>query len=373
MGRFLLQCDVMRIFCLWWILAGLVSETWAAQINFDFSKDKPGQIPPGFISLVTGEGKPADWQVAEESVPPTLGPLLSQARAALYQHPVLSVQSTDPRRDRFPVLLYTNEIFSDFVLTTRFKISGGLTDSMAGVVLRARDQSNYYVVRASTEGNLLWYRVVDGKSYDMLGVGVRIQVPQDVWRELRVECNGSATRCFLDGKLVIPPVLAGAPTNGLAVNDTTFVNGKIGFWCKADSKCSFAEASVRYTPKVAFAELVASEIKEKYPRLLGLKIYAQKDPGLPVIVGDINVRNLGAVGTKYEADVIEHASVYFLKDGDAVEVTLPLRDHNGDVAAALKTRMKSFQGETKDTAIARATIIKKAIEQRMANLRDVAE
>jgi hypothetical protein len=76
---------------------------------------------------------------------------------------------------------------------------------MAGVVLRAQDENNYYVVRASTEGNLLWYRVVGGKSYDMLGIGVKIRVPKDVWQELRVECKGSQTRCFLEGKLVIPP------------------------------------------------------------------------------------------------------------------------------------------------------------------------
>jgi hypothetical protein len=269
-------------------------------------------------------------------------------------------------------LLFTNEIFSDFVLTARFKISGGL-DPMAGVVLRAADQNNYYVVRASTAGNLLWYRVVQGKSYDMLGVGVKIPVPKDVWQELRVECTGSATRCFLDGKLVIPPVRAGAPTNGLAIEDTTFAMGKIGFWCKADTKCAFAEASVQYDPKVPFAELVAAEIKKKYPRMLGLQIYARKDTGPPVIVGGFNSGDVGAAGTKYEADVIKRGSIYYLKDRDAVEVTLPLRDRNGDVAAALKTRMASFAGETRDTAVARATVIQKAIEKRMAGLQDVTE
>jgi hypothetical protein len=356
-----------------WIFTGLVLDTWAAQINFDFSKDKPGQIPPGFVSLVTGEGRPADWKVAEEVVPPTLAPILDKARATINQLPVLSVQSLDPLPDHFPLLLFTNEFFSDFVLTTKLKISGGVVDPMAGVVFRAQDESNYYVVRASTQGNLLWYRVVGGKTYDMLGVGVRIPVPKDTWQELRVECSGSGTRCFLDGKLVIPPVRAGSPTNGLAVNDTTFISGKIGFWCKADTRCSFVAASVQYTPKVAFAELVTAEIKKKYPRLLGLKIYAQKDAGAPVIVGDINSGNLGVAGSKYEADVIARGSIYFLKDGNAVEVTLPLRDRNGDVAAALKTRMVSFPGETKDTAVARATVIKKAIEKRMANTPDVTQ
>jgi hypothetical protein len=366
----------MRTFCLWWIFAGLASGAWAVQLNFDFGKDKPGQIPPGFASLVTGEGKPAQWTVVEESVPsilpPLLGPLLDQARPTEARHWVLSVQSADAHQDHFPVLLFTNETFSDFIFSTRFRLSGGLADPMAGVVLRAQDQDNYYVVRASTQGNLLWYRIVNGKSYDMLGVGVRIPVPSNVWQELRVECAGSRTRCFLDGKLVIPPAKAGAPTNDLAVNDTTFASGKIGFWSKADTQCSFVEASVQYTPKVAFAEVLVADIKQKYPRLLGLKIYADKEAGQPVIVGDFDGAGLGTAGTKYEQDVIENGSIYYLKDGKAVEVTLPLRDRNGDVAAALKTRMTSFRGETKETAVARATVIKKALEQRMTTFDKIA-
>jgi len=363
----------MRLFCLLSLLASLASDAGAAQLNFDFSKDTPGRMPPGFVSLVTGEGKPADWSVVEELVPPTLAPLSDKARATLAKHPVLSAQSRDAHADHFPVLLFTNETFSDFILTTRFKISGGRADPMAGVVLRAQDAANYYVVRASTEGNLLWYRVVAGKSYDMLGIGVKIGVPKDVWQELRVECSGIQTRCFLEGKLVIPPAQPGAPTNDLAVNDTTFASGRIGFWCKADTQCSFAAASVQYQPKVPFAEVVVAEIKKKYPRLLGLKIYANKEPGLPVIIGDLNGAGLGAAGSKYEADVIERGSIYYLKDGKAVEVTLPLRDHNGEVAAALKTRMTAFPGETQNTAVARAAVIRRAIEQKMATLQGITE
>ena len=362
----------MRLFCLACFLAGLASNAGAVRISFDFSKDAPGQIPPGFASLATGGGAPGDWKVVEEAVPPTLAPLTDRARATAAKHPVLSVQSPDARAGRFPLLLFTNEIFSDFVLTTRFKISGG-DDPAAGVVLRARDQDNYYVVRASAGGNLLWYRVVDGKSYDMLGIGVKIPVPRDVWMELRVECSGSGTRCFLDGKLAIPPARAGAPTNGLAVNDTTFAMGKIGFWSGAGAQCSFVDANVQYTPKVAFAQVVMAEIKKKYPRLLGLKIYASKESGAPVLVGDLNGDNLGAPGAKYEADVIKRGVTYYYKDGGAVVVMLPLRDRNGDVVAALKTRMKAFEGETQDTAVTRAVVVKKAIEQQMGSLRDLTE
>jgi hypothetical protein len=365
----------MRLICLLSIFVGLVSSANAALINFDFSKNTPGQMPPGFASLVTGEGKPASWSVVEESVPPTLAPLVDKARATVANLPVLAVRSLDVHKDHYPLLLFTNENFDDFTLTTRFKISGGVTDPMAGVVLRAQDANNYYIVRASTEGNLLWYRVVAGKAYDMLGIGIKISIPKDVWQELRVECAGSRTRCFLDGKLVIPPAKPGAPTNDLAINDTTFGGGMIGFWCKADTQCAFVDARVQYEPKVPFAEIVVGQIKKKYPRLLGLKIYAnkEKEAGLPVLVGDLDKAALGTPGTKYDADVIERGIMYYLKDGKAVEVTLPLRNRNGDIAAALRTRMASFPGETQETAVARATIIKKAIEKQMENSQNINE
>jgi hypothetical protein len=104
-----------------------------------------------------------------------------------------------------------------------------------------------------------------------------------------------------------------------------------------------------------------------------LKIYASKETGLPVLVGDLSGAGLGAAGTQYEADVIERGAIYYLKDGHAVEVTMPLRDRNGEVAAALKTRMAAFPGETEGTAVARATLIRKAIEHQMASLQGITE
>jgi hypothetical protein len=348
----------------------LAGSAAAAEINFDFATGALGQIPPGFVSAVTGSGRPAHWSIVEEAVPPTLAPISSKARATSAKTTVLAVQSPDLSTNHFPLLLFTNEVFSDFTFTTRFKIEGGVVDPMAGVVLRAQDASNYYAVRASTEGNLLWFRVVGGQAYEGLGVGVRLPMPKDVWQTLRVECSGSRTRCFLNDQLVIPPPRPGAPTNDLAVNDTTFSGGQIGFWCKADTRCCFAQAAVHYKPRVPFAEVLAREIKNKYPRLLGLNIYANKEPGSAVVVGAFDAALLGTPGTKYDEDVIQRGASYYLKDRHTVEVTLPLRDRNGDVAAAMKTKMESFPGETEDTAVARAAIIRNAIEQRMATLTD---
>jgi hypothetical protein len=358
------------------IIAGIAA--WAVgasaeQIQFDFSRTAVDQTPPGFQSLVTGRGEPAHWKVVEEQVPPILAPLEPNAPGNIAKRAVLTVQSFNLDEDHFPVLLYTNEIFSDFTLTTRFKLSGGIVEPSAGLIFRAQDQSNYYVLRASAEGNLLWYRVVGGRSYMALGLGVKAPMPKDVWRELRVECAGSQFRCYLDSHLVIPPPKAGAPTNELAINDTTFPRGQVGFWTKADSKCCFVDAGVKYTPRVPYVQVVINNVLKEHPALLGLKVYASKDAGLPVVIGSMHEHDFGAPGTRTEADVIARAAVYYLKVDKTVEITMPLRDRNGEVVGAIALKLKTFRGETQSTAVTRATLIKNEFERQIATLEDLRQ
>jgi hypothetical protein len=135
----------------------------------------------------------------------------------------------------------------------------------------------------------------------------------------------------------------------------------------------FVDTRVEYTPKVPFVEVVVEEMMRRFPALQTLQIYANKDAAGPVIIGDPDHKQLGVAGTKVEADVIEKGNVYFLKTRKSVEVTLPLRDRNGDIAAALKVRMKSFPGETEATAVGKATVVKQMIEKRIGTLEGMHE
>jgi hypothetical protein len=352
--------------------AVMAGPAYGAELKFDFRQSAVDQAPPDFASVVTGPGAPGEWKVVEEDVPPILPPLSPNA-PAMAKLPALSVRSMDVDEHRFAALLYTNDLFQDFTFSARLRIRGGSVEPSAGIVFRAQDASNYYVLRASVQGYLLWFRVVDGKSLESLGVGVRTPIAQGEWMELKIECQGTRIRGFLNGKLLIPPGKPGAPTDELAVNDSTFASGKIGFWAKADTRADFAEARLRYTARIPYMQTVAGEIMKKYPRLLGLDIYAERQASVPVIVGSKDANNLGRKGGKAEEDVIQRGMIYFVKDKGWMEVTLPLRDRNGDVAAALKTRMDRFPGETQDTALARAVIVKKAVEQRLETMQDIME
>ena len=310
----------------------------------------------------------------DEIVAPTLTPLLTNGlSAATAKHSVLAQLSREAAANHSPLLLLTNETLANFTFTTRLKIVSGTVAPEAGLAFRAQDENNYYVVRASAEGNLLWYRVVRGIRYEGQGIGVKVPIPLDAWQELKVECAGNQIRCFLNGQLLIPPLRAGAPTNDAAVNDSTFGTGNVGFWTAADTVAYFADARINYAPRVPLIQTAIAEVSKKYPRLLGLKVYALKNSDTPVLIADGKGKDLGSPGGKPEADVIKNGVIMYLKEKNSVELTLPLRDRNGDIIAAIQITLPSFRGETTDTAVTRATVVKKAVESRLDVLQDLNE
>ena len=375
----------IRKFILFSLAGGAALGASGAEIKFDFGQFREGSIPPGFLSLVSGPGQPGHWQVVEETAPPAMTPLLTNfpnSLAATAVHTVLAASSPDAAPGHSPILLFTNETFADFTLTTRLKIVSGATAPEAGIAFRVQDASNYYVIRASTRGSqsvpgsLLWYRVVDGIRHDGEGMGVLVPIPPDTWQELRVECLGNSIRGFLNGKQMIPPILAGAPTNDAElprINDTTFPAGMAGFWTAGDTVARFADTRIQYTARVPLIQTVIADVIKKNPRLLGLKVYSLRNSPTPVVVADGKGHDLGSPGGQTEEDVIAKGLTFYLKQTDSVEVTQPLRDRNGDVIAALKTTMTTFRGETTGTAVARATQIKKAVESSLATLQDPNE
>jgi len=119
----------------------------------------------------------------------------------------------------------------------KFKAVAGSEDRAGGLVWRARDANNYYVVRANAlEDNVVLYKTVNGtrSALDIVGrkggYGVNVSVPADQWLGLRVDFSGSRFRVLYNGKQLFE------------VEDSTFSDaGKVGLWTKADSVTLFDE------------------------------------------------------------------------------------------------------------------------------------
>jgi len=345
------------------LCAVAVSFAWplrAAERHFDFSGARLNEPPPGFHSTVSGEGKPGEWKVIEEDNGPSPAPPGGKPPVTP-RHPVLAQLSRDSTDEHFPMLIFEGETFGDFILTTHFKTVEGAVEQMAGVAFRIQDEKNYYVARASSLGNSFrFYKFVHGNR--STPVGPDIEIPKGVWHELKVECKGNKIRCFLNGKQVMPDI-----------TDSSFAEGKVGFWTKSDSVSYFSDTRIAYTPRETLAAALVRETLKKHPRLLGLKMYsaAATRKELQVVASD-DARELGRPATRVEEDVVARDVVYCGRGKEETLVTLPLHDRNGEAIAAVRVVLQPFPGQTEQAALARARPIVKEMESRVRSARDLA-
>jgi hypothetical protein len=181
----------------------------AAKRVWDFQSDTPGAIAREFI---VGSG---GWEVATENG--------TKNRVLL--------QTAKNVGRVYNVALLEDSNLTDVDLSVRVKPFKGKEDQGGGVVWRARDAKNYYVVRYNPlEDNFRLYKVVDGERTEFGSA----DVPGDEkWHTVRATMHGRKIACYLDGKKT------------LEFEDATFPDaGKVGLWTKADAQSWFDDFTV---------------------------------------------------------------------------------------------------------------------------------
>ena len=350
----------MRLFLVGLWAAALAAT--AAERRFDFSELREGQAPPGFRSAVMGLGKPGDWRIVLDDAPSALRPLTPQAPVA-FKRPVLAQAAQDPTDEHFPLFIFEDETYGDFSFTTQFKTVSGKAEQMAGIAFRVQNETNYYVVRASSLGNTFrFYKVLNGERGPL--VGPEIPIPSGAWHELTVECTNNAIRCLLDGK------------EQISVTDkiNPLLTGRIAFWTKSDSVSYFCDARIHYVPHEPSIQKALREFLKKYPRLQGLQIFvAGAQPGSSRLVASKNETEIGRAGGRVEREVLQKATVFYGKEPGYTSVVMPLRDRNGDPVAAVRVIMRPFSGQTEIGAINQATPIVKNIQAQVQSIDDLVE
>ena len=108
-------------------------------------------------------------------------------------------------------------------------------------------------------------------------------------------------------------------------------------------------------------------------QIFGLRIYTLDDQGRPHVIASKLEKEIGQPGTEAEKAAITDGKVYFGRGTGTVAVTLPLRDRNGDPMAAVRVQLKSFLGETQDTALTRATMIAKDIQAQVTSKEELMQ
>lgn len=331
------------------LFLALAAPVFGKELKIDFSNFSEGSSPTNFHSAVAGGGQPGVWKILFDDVPPLLAPLTDKAPAEA-KRTVLAQTSEDPTDEHFPLFIYDGETFRDFSLTTRFKIVGGAMEQMAGVVFRFQNASNFYVFRASALGrNIRFYKMVDGIRTDP--IGPEVEIATNTWHTLAVQAQGNQFTFWFDGRLVMPPL-----------QDSSFAEGKFGFWTKSDAVSYFCDTTINYTPRVPAAQALVDDIMAKQPRILGLQIYMPDPQGQPRVIASKDKSEVGQPGADAERKAITDNAVSYGKEKGVDILILPLHDRNGDPIAAVRLRLKSFLGETQENAITRASILVKQMQ-----------
>ena len=135
--------------------------------------------------------------------------------------------------DYFPVILRTDKQFSDLDISIEFQPISGRIDASGGIIFRAKDENNYYIVRANAlEDNYRLYTFINGQRSQIASATV---TPPELNKisKMRVVTQGDHIQAYLNGKLQID------------YHDKTYHKGYIGLWTKADSVTSFDNLEIK--------------------------------------------------------------------------------------------------------------------------------
>ncbi|WP_175405825.1 family 16 glycoside hydrolase [Shewanella sp. MEBiC00475] len=135
-------------------------------------------------------------------------------------------------RDYSPVILRSDHQFRDLDLSVEFKPISGRIDASGGVIFRALDHENYYVVRAnSLENNFRLYTVKNGVRRQIASAHTSPPILGQ-FHQIRIVAIGATIQAYLNGILLLDH------------HDNTFIRGFVGLWTKADSVTEFDQFKV---------------------------------------------------------------------------------------------------------------------------------
>lgn len=182
--------------------------------SWNFDDDVPGRLPSGFTLGTLFDGRPAgEWKVFHSERARSSTQVLAQVQSKGADH-------------AYKMLLINDTEAANVEVEVAFLPVGGKAELGAGVIWRAADDRNYYLLRASAvEQNIRLYRVVKGVQQLVESRSQTISLKS--WHRLRVRTEGCEIAISYDGREL------------LHLCDRTFQSGRIGLWTRSDAVTYF--------------------------------------------------------------------------------------------------------------------------------------
>jgi len=187
-----------------------------------FDRDQPGQLPSGFAlgSSDVGSGR---WEVKADplsSSPPNVLAHISSDQAGLS-----------------PQVLFLEKVeAANLELSVRIKTVQDGEGQGSGVVFRAQDDRNYYVVWLSSRENLVRLdKVVSGQPQTLQEI--QVETKPGTWQSLRLSIRGPILEAFLNKRFL--------SAREEAWEFGRYKKGKLGLWSRGSGVVYFD--NVRFT------------------------------------------------------------------------------------------------------------------------------
>lgn len=152
-----------------------------------------------------------------------------ERRVSEGRHVLAQTAATQP----WAVAILEDKKFSDADITVQFRPISGEEDASGGIIFRAKDGENYFLVRSNAlENNFRLYTMINGKRSTIATAKVN-QPELGKWHTIRVVAKGDQIQAYLNGRILINH------------KDNTFTKGWVGLWTKADSVTEFDALEIR--------------------------------------------------------------------------------------------------------------------------------
>jgi len=208
--------------CVLILLLGHAASAASEVQVWNFDQDSPSTAPAGFHIGTLFDGRPAgDWQVISSDKATSPPHVLAQlhGKGAEHAYKLVLVQGTEAE---------------DIELSVMLLPIAGKADMGGGLLWRAADDRNYYLVRANPlEQNIRVYRVINGVRHMIQNFDHVIDIRQ--WHRLRVQMRGCDARVWFDEQAVF------------TLCDRTFAKGYVGLWTKSDAITYFDDLQFQKT------------------------------------------------------------------------------------------------------------------------------
>ena len=190
------------------------------QRQWTFDSSSPGMLPGSYVIGTLFDGRPAgEWKIL----------ITDRAKSASQVLAQLQAKGTDQTHK---LLLFEGTESANLDVEVSYLAVAGKADLGGGLLWRAKDDRNYYLLRASlVEQKIRVYRVVNG--VQQIVKQVDRPLPATGWHKLRIVQRGCEMKAIFDDAVLF------------RVCDTTYTSGRIGLWTKADAVTYFDDLTLK--------------------------------------------------------------------------------------------------------------------------------